>query len=170
MHIAFRSCWPEFGVTLPASSIEPRRVRECCRLPRLYTGIPVGTQRQTYLRQLRWPPSILNKQTSPLTSIILAVGQNQWYHFWVGAPPILVYFSWDWDVHWGYEHLSHIPSNKTFSASLLDAASQAPSFVTCACSRHRLMARTRVNSFWCMNFTSATRGQSASRRFSREKR
>ena len=29
----------------------------------------------------------------------LAVGQNQC--FGVGAPPILVYFSGDWDVHWG---------------------------------------------------------------------
>ena len=25
----------------------------------------------------------------------------------VGAPPILVYFSWDWDVHWGYRRLTH---------------------------------------------------------------
>ena len=31
------------------------------------------------------------------------MGQNQWYHFGVGAPPILVYFSGDWDVHWGYD-------------------------------------------------------------------
>ena len=31
----------------------------------------------------------------------LAVGQHQWYHFGVGAPPILVYFSGDWDVHGG---------------------------------------------------------------------
>ena len=23
--------------------------------------------------------------------------------FWGGAPPILVYFSGDWDVHWGYD-------------------------------------------------------------------
>ena len=30
----------------------------------------------------------------------LVVGQNQWYHFWVGAPPILVYLSGDRDVHW----------------------------------------------------------------------
>ena len=37
----------------------------------------------------------------------LAVGQNQWYHFGVGAPPILVYFSGDWDVHWGYGRLTH---------------------------------------------------------------
>ena len=26
---------------------------------------------------------------------------------WVGAPPILVYFSGDWDVHWGYGILTH---------------------------------------------------------------
>ena len=31
----------------------------------------------------------------------------QWYHFGVGAPPILVYFSGDWDVHWGYGILTH---------------------------------------------------------------
>ena len=31
----------------------------------------------------------------------MAVGQNKWYHFGVGAPPILVYFSRNWDVHWG---------------------------------------------------------------------
>ena len=37
----------------------------------------------------------------------MAVGQNQWYHFGVGAPPILVYFSVDWDVHWGYGLLTH---------------------------------------------------------------
>ena len=24
-------------------------------------------------------------------------------HFGVGAPPILVNFSEDWDVHWGYD-------------------------------------------------------------------
>ena len=30
------------------------------------------------------------------------MGQNQWYHFGVGAPPSLVHFSGDWDVHWGY--------------------------------------------------------------------
>ena len=28
--------------------------------------------------------------------------------FWgVGAPPILVYFSGDWDVHWGYGLVTH---------------------------------------------------------------
>ena len=32
----------------------------------------------------------------------IAVGHNQWYHVGVGATPILVYFSGDWDVHWGY--------------------------------------------------------------------
>ena len=28
--------------------------------------------------------------------------QNQGSHFGVGAPPVLVHFSGDWDVHWGY--------------------------------------------------------------------
>ena len=37
-----------------------------------------------------------------LKYVHMAVGQNQWYHFGVGAPTSLVYFSWDWDVHWGY--------------------------------------------------------------------
>ena len=31
----------------------------------------------------------------------MAVGQHQWYHFGVGAPPNLVFFIGDWDVHWG---------------------------------------------------------------------
>ena len=35
------------------------------------------------------------------------MGQNQWCHFGVGAPPILIYLSWDWDVHWGYGILTH---------------------------------------------------------------
>ena len=42
----------------------------------------------------------------------LAVGQNQWYHFGVDAPPSLVDFSGDWDVHWGLTgvltHLWHV--------------------------------------------------------------
>ena len=33
--------------------------------------------------------------------------QNQWYHFGIGAPPILVYFSGDWAVLWGYGVLAH---------------------------------------------------------------
>ena len=37
----------------------------------------------------------------------VAVGQNQWYHFGVGAPPVLVYFSGDWHVHWGYGLVTH---------------------------------------------------------------
>ena len=37
--------------------------------------------------------------------------------FWlVGAPPILVYFSWDWDVHWGYGILTQ----GHFGVGLLD--------------------------------------------------
>ena len=25
------------------------------------------------------------------------------FGWWVNSPPIWVYFSWDWDVHWGYD-------------------------------------------------------------------
>ena len=32
-----------------------------------------------------------------------------WHHFGVGVPPILVFFSGDWDVHWGYGLLTHGP-------------------------------------------------------------
>ena len=39
----------------------------------------------------------------------LAVGQNQRYHFGVGAPPSLVYFSGDWDVHWGVRAFDPLP-------------------------------------------------------------
>ena len=39
--------------------------------------------------------------------IHVAVGQNQWHHFGVSAPPMLVYFGGDWDVHWGYGILTH---------------------------------------------------------------
>ena len=31
------------------------------------------------------------------------MGQNQWHHFGVGAPPISVYFSFVWDVRWRYD-------------------------------------------------------------------
>ena len=37
----------------------------------------------------------------------MGVGQNQWYHFGVGAPYILVYLSGDWDVYCGYRILTH---------------------------------------------------------------
>ena len=37
----------------------------------------------------------------------VAVGQHQWCHVGVGAPPILVYFSGDWDVHSGYGILTY---------------------------------------------------------------
>ena len=32
---------------------------------------------------------------------------TQWYHIGVGAPPVLVNFGGDWDVHWGYGILTH---------------------------------------------------------------
>ena len=37
----------------------------------------------------------------------VAVGQNEWDHFEVGAPTILVNFSGDGDVHWGHNILTY---------------------------------------------------------------
>ena len=52
---------------------------------------------------LRWAiarkSKIVNKQIDCMV-------QTLWYHFGIGAP-ILVYFSGDWDVHWGYGVLTH---------------------------------------------------------------
>ena len=66
----------------------------------------------------------------PLQSLVFANGvvpstsvvspQNQWYHFGIGAPPVLVYFSGDWDVHWGYGILTH--GHKIFSWHLAVAS------------------------------------------------
>ena len=60
-----------------------------------------GKERQVIMEHVVWERSASAWQTN------LAVGQNQWYHFGVGAPPILVYFSGDWDVHWGYGILTY---------------------------------------------------------------
>ena len=53
------------------------------------------------------------------------MGENQWYHFGVGVPPISVYSSEDWDVHWGYGILTHGPLN--MAQERLLALSPAPS-------------------------------------------
>ena len=45
---------------------------------------------------------------SPVIMILIGCGSKPMgSHFGVGAPPILVYFSGDWDVHWGYGILTH---------------------------------------------------------------
>ena len=49
----------------------------------------------------------VGNSTHTHTHPIVAVGQNQWRRFGVGAPPILVYFSGVWDVHWRYGILTH---------------------------------------------------------------
>ena len=48
-------------------------------------------------------PFLLGQANDPASLLHVAVGQDQWYHFRVGAPPILIYSGGDWDVHWGYD-------------------------------------------------------------------
>ena len=47
----------------------------------------------------------------------MAVGQNQWYHFGVGASPILVYFSGDWDLTHGHMEANSIHIQLQWKAS-----------------------------------------------------
>ena len=70
------------------------------KLVRFLRGLPF---QKRYTR-----PSNLAPASAPLrfkagAAQYVAVGQNQWYHFGVGAPLILVNFGGDWDVHWGYD-------------------------------------------------------------------
>ena len=57
-------------------------------------------------------PAVRSSRTTCFDLRYLAVGQNRWYHFGVGAPPILIYLSGDWDVLRGYGILTpgHLPS------------------------------------------------------------
>ena len=61
--------------------------------------LPTRPQLRTSCHVARWP----GRMVSNGRHAYVAVGQNQRYHFGVGAPPILVYFAGDWDVHWGYD-------------------------------------------------------------------
>ena len=51
------------------------------------------------------------------------MGQNQWCHFGVGAPIILVDFSGDWDVLWGYGILTHGHNTTFFVGCSVDPGS-----------------------------------------------
>ena len=55
---------------------------------------------------LNWLASALAGARGSFAEYTMTVGQNQWDPM-VGAPPILVYFSGDWDVHWAYGLLTH---------------------------------------------------------------
>ena len=54
-----------------------------------------------------FPQSKASKTGGDPVESNMAVVQSEWFHFGIGAPPILVYFSGDWDVHWGYGVLTH---------------------------------------------------------------
>ena len=69
--------------------------------------------RQASAKQMRGAslgPSSFSRQTLKASldcfSLVCGCG-SMGSHFGVGAPPILVYFSGDWDVDWGYGMLTH---------------------------------------------------------------
>ena len=55
----------------------------------------------------------------------MAMVQNQWYHFGIGAPPILVYLSGDWDVHLGVPGCDSWPGQKKPSRFMAREAKHA---------------------------------------------
>ena len=57
-------------------------------------------------------PLAVHGQSPPVGGRFMPVFKSLWVKtigtsFGVAAPPILVYFSGDWDVHWGYRILTH---------------------------------------------------------------
>ena len=116
-----------FGLTLHTANGSPGN-KSPKSLGSIFTGFVRGAW-AALAAQLRLPDAeaecyikrygeargtFFNRATAANTSLPLgvgsshmAVGQNQWHHFGVGAPPILVYLSRDWDVHWGYGLLTH---------------------------------------------------------------
>ena len=81
---------------------------------------------------MKIPPNNFEMVVPPFQWGEMAVGQNLWYHFGVGAPPILVYFRGDWDVHWesGYNILTHVqiilaPAKQTIGLSGIHRAPPA---------------------------------------------
>ena len=61
-------------------------------------GFRLNTQTIKYLKKR-------HTQTARHVWRYEAVGQNQWHHFGVSGftTHFRTYFSWDWDVHWGYD-------------------------------------------------------------------
>ena len=78
----------------------------------------------------------------------VAVGQNQWHHFGEAAPPILVYFSGNWDVHWGYGILAH----GHVSLSFLDCFTAFPLFGLRVEDDHTLQAGRRGIAMFAVSF------------------
>ena len=96
------SCWPGFGFTM-------LQFQWLCER-NLWVGLLPAAQKfgtAAPLQSMEVAQRKTTAQSQQGWSAYLAVGPNQWYHFGVGAPPILVYFSRDCVVHREYEILTH---------------------------------------------------------------
>ena len=79
----------------------------------------------------------------------MGLGQNQWYHFGVSAPPVLVHFSGDRNVHWGYGILTpgqiYFPCLLVFPCwSLLIRPQRIPEGYTLVSGYFRLLGKSAL--------------------------
>ena len=70
-------------------------------------SLPLGTQAKRVLRvrkelEVTTHSGATKSHDKARSRAHMAVVQNQWYHFGVGAPPVFVYVSGDWGVHCTY--------------------------------------------------------------------
>ena len=102
------SMFAEFVGSWIANRRKPRWLRQNTKLG-LCQGECQADPRRIVQSPRKGPEGVLSpsSQSGMFLCVELAVGQHQWYYFGVGAPPILVYFNGDWDVHWGCGILTH---------------------------------------------------------------
>ena len=55
-----------------------------------------GDVRMGGQERLAFAALVVREDLNQMACSAMGVGQNQWYHFGVGGPPILVYFIGDW--------------------------------------------------------------------------
>ena len=71
------------------------------------TGRPDFSRTSGSWRTWQWEPRFGSLLTGVVWPLSDCQSKPMGSHFGVGAPPLLVYFSKDWDVHWGYGVLTH---------------------------------------------------------------
>ena len=99
--------------------IEPQKVNHFSQRGRCSNpgGLEFARAASEHTSQRKQGSGTSSKASQTQTPSIMAIAMESviglWlskpmgFHFGVGAPPIFVYFTWDWGAHWGYGILTH---------------------------------------------------------------